>query len=180
MTAVEIGRKIKQLRIQKGLTLEELASRSELTKGFLSQLERELTSPSIATLNDIVEALGSSFAEFFKEEAQEQLVFHKKDFFVDEREIYTINWIVPNTQKNAMEPILIELPQGGDSFVMDPHSGEEFGYVLEGAIILMVGEEKHIVHKGETFYLSGKSRHYLKNEKKTTAKVLWVSTPPLF
>ena len=169
MTAVEIGRKIKQLRIQKGLTLEELASRSELTKGFLSQLERELTSPSIATLNDIVEALGSSLAEFFKEEEQEQLVFHKKDFFVDEREIYTINWIVPNTQKNAMEPIL-----------MDPHSGEEFGYVLEGAIILMVGEEKHIVHKGETFYLSGKSRHYLKNEKKTTAKVLWVSTPPLF
>ena len=168
MTAVEIGRKIKQLRIQKGLTLEELASRSELTKGFLSQLERELTSPSIATLNDIVEALGSSLAEFCKEEEQEQ------------RAIYTINWIVPNTQKNAMEPILIELPQGGDSFVMDPHSGEEFGYVLEGAIILMVGEEKHIVHKGETFYLSGKSRHYLKNEKKTTAKVLWVSTPPLF
>ena len=120
MTAVEIGRKIKQLRIQKGLTLEELASRSELTKGFLSQLERELTSPSIATLNDIVEALGSSLAEFFKEEEQEQLVFHKKDFFVDEREIYTINWIVPNTQKNAMEPILIELPQGGDSFVIDP------------------------------------------------------------
>ena len=102
MTAVEIGRKIKQLRIQKGLTLEELASRSELTKGFLSQLERELTSPSIATLNDIVEALGSSLAEFFKEEEQEQLVFHKKDFFVDERETYTINWIVPNTQKNAM------------------------------------------------------------------------------
>lgn len=87
MTAVEIGRKIKQLRIQKGLTLEELASRSELTKGFLSQLERELTSPSIATLNDIVEALGSSLAEFFKEEEQEQLVFHKKDFFVDEREM---------------------------------------------------------------------------------------------
>ena len=83
MTAVEIGRKIKQLRIQKGLTLEELASRSELTKGFLSQLERELTSPSIATLNDIVEALGSSLAEFFKEEEQEQLVFHIFFFFLD-------------------------------------------------------------------------------------------------
>ena len=80
MTAVDIGRKTKQLRIQKGLTLEELASRSELTKGFLSQLERELTSPSIATLNDIVEALGSSLAEFFKEEEQEQLVFHKKEY----------------------------------------------------------------------------------------------------
>ena len=104
----------------------------------------------------------------------------KSAVFVDEREDYTIRWIVPNTQKKEMEPILIELPQGGESFVMDPHSGEEFGYVLEGAVILMVGEDRHIVHKGETFYLSGKKRHYLKNEKKTTAKVLWVSTPPLF
>lgn len=180
METLDIGQKIKQLRIQKGLTLEELASRSELTKGFLSQMERDLTSPSIATLNDILEALGTTLAEFFKEEKEEQLVFHKEDFFVDEREDYTIRWIVPNTQKNEMEPILIELPQGGESFVMDPHSGEEFGYVLEGAVILMTGEDRHIVHKGETFYLSGKTRHYLKNEKKTTAKVLWVSTPPLF
>ena len=82
---MEIGQKIKRLRIQKGLTLEELASRSELTKGFLSQLERDLTSPSIATLNDIVEALGSSLSEFFKDEKQEQLVFRKKDFFVEDR-----------------------------------------------------------------------------------------------
>ena len=177
---MEIGRKIKRLRIQKGLTLEELASRSELTKGFLSQLERDLTSPSIATLNDIVEALGSSLAEFFKEEEQEQLVFRKKDFFVDEKDNYTIHWIVPNTQKNEMEPILLELPQGNESFGMDPHSGEEFGYVLEGTVVLINGEEKFTVHKGETFYLSGKRRHYLKNEKKTTAKVLWISTPPLF
>ena len=65
---MDIGHKIKQLRIQKGLTLEELASRSELTKGFLSQMERNLTSPSIATLNDIVEALGSSLSEFFRED----------------------------------------------------------------------------------------------------------------
>lgn len=177
---MEIGKKIKRLRIQKGLTLEELARRSELTKGFLSQLERDLTSPSIATLNDIVEALGSSLADFFKEEQPEQLVFRKKDFFIDAQESYTVHWIVPNTQKNEMEPILLELPQGGESFSMNPHSGEEFGYVLEGTVQLFAGEEKFTVHKGETFYLSGKNRHYLKNEKKTTAKVLWVSTPPLF
>ena len=176
---MDIGHKIKQLRIQKGLTLEELASRSELTKGFLSQMERNLTSPSIATLNDIVEALGSSLSEFFREEKEERVVFRKKDFFVDEREGCTIHWIVPNTQKNEMEPILLELPQDGVSFVMDPHSGQEFGYVAEGCVTLVCGEESHVVHKGETFYLSGKSSHYLKNEKKTTAKVLWISTPPL-
>ena len=71
---MEIGNKIKQLRTQKGLTLEELASRSELTKGFLSQLERDLTSPSITTLGDILEALGSSLSEFFREDKNEKIV----------------------------------------------------------------------------------------------------------
>ena len=108
------------------------------------------------------------------------MVFHKRDFFVDKQEGYTVHWIVPNTQKNEMEPILLELPQDGASFVMDPHSGQEFGYVVEGTVTLIYGEESFVVHKGETFYLSGKNRHYLKNEKKTTARVLWVSTPPLF
>ena len=54
---MDIGKKIRQLRLQNDLTLEDLASRSELTKGFLSQLERDLTSPSISTLEDILEEL---------------------------------------------------------------------------------------------------------------------------
>ncbi|MBQ2031137.1 MAG: helix-turn-helix domain-containing protein, partial [Lachnospiraceae bacterium] len=74
---MDIGHRLKQMRIRQSLTLEELASRSELTKGFLSQVERNLTSPSIATLTDILEALGSSLGEFFGEEQQEQIVFRK-------------------------------------------------------------------------------------------------------
>ena len=62
---MEIGHKLKQMRVRQNLTLEELASRCELTKGFLSQVERNLTSPSIVTLNDILEALGSTLGEFF-------------------------------------------------------------------------------------------------------------------
>ena len=65
---MDIGNKIKQLRTRQGLTLEELASRSELTKGFLSQLERDLTSPSIDSLSDILEALGTNLSEFFQED----------------------------------------------------------------------------------------------------------------
>ena len=72
---MEIGGKIKQLRMKNGLTLEELAERSELTKGFLSQLERNLTSPSIATLEDILEALGTTLGEFFAEEKEAKVVF---------------------------------------------------------------------------------------------------------
>lgn len=177
---MDIGHKIKQLRVVKGLTLEELASRSELTKGFLSQLERNLTSPSISTLEDILEALGSSLSDFFKEEKDEQTVFQRKDFFVDEREECTINWIVPNTQKNDMEPILIEIPNGGKSFSVNPHSGEEFGYVIDGSAVLVIDEKRYSIKKGETFYMKGKDFHYIVNDKKTTAKIVWVSTPPLF
>ena len=64
---VEIGQRIKQLRVMKGLTQEELADRAELSKGFISQVERDLTSPSIATLMDILQCLGVSVSEFFTE-----------------------------------------------------------------------------------------------------------------
>ncbi len=177
---MKIGSKIKHLRTQKGLTLAELASRCELTKGFLSQLERDLTSPSITTLSDILEALGTSLSEFFHEDKNDRFVFNHNDFFVDERGDCTISWIVPNTQKNQMEPLLLELPQGGTSFEMQPHSGEEFGYVLKGRVVLVCDEKKYTIREGETFYLTGKSFHQIKNEHKTPAKVLWISTPPLF
>ncbi|MCI6831556.1 MAG: XRE family transcriptional regulator [Clostridiales bacterium] len=177
---MDIGPKIKRLRIRNGLTLEELASRCELTKGFLSQLERDLASPSIATLEDILEALGTSLSEFFQEEREEKVVFRGEDFFIDERDDCTIRWIVPNTQKNKMEPILLELPSGGQSFPSGPHAGEEFGYVVKGSVTLVIGEQETTVRSGETFYLDGQQEHCLRNDRKTTAQVLWVSTPPLF
>ncbi len=177
---MDIGGKIKQLRTQKGLTLEELASRSELTKGFLSQLERNLTSPSIDSLDDILEALGTNLADFFKEDKVEQYVFREPDFFIDEREDCTVHWIVPNTQKNRMEPILLTLPEGGKSFEVAPHSGEEFGYVVDGTAVLECNSKRQTLRRGETFYLHGRTFHTLQNEHKTPARILWVSTPPLF
>lgn len=178
---MDIGKSIKRLRLQKELTLEELASRCELSKGFLSQLERDLTSPSIATLEDILQALGTTLAEFFSAERDEtRLTFSRGDFFSSEKDGYAVTWIVPDSQKNRMEPILLELPAGGESFELAPHSGEEFGMVLEGAVVLLCDGGRYPLRRGETFYLHGKAFHRLKNERKTTARVLWVSTPPLF
>ena len=62
---MDIGSKIRELRILNGLTQEELADRTELTKGFISQLERGLTAPSVSTLQDIVEGLGTNLSDFF-------------------------------------------------------------------------------------------------------------------
>ena len=78
---MEIGSRIKTLRIVKGLPQEELADRDELSKGFISKLERDLTSPSISTLSDILQCLGVSVAEFFAEDSDEQIVFSGEDYF---------------------------------------------------------------------------------------------------
>ena len=177
---MDLGKKLKELRLCNDLTLEELASRSELTKGFLSQVERNLTSPSISTLEDILEALGTSLSEFFKPEKEEQLVFGASDYFVDERDDYTIEWIVPNAQKNEMEPILLTLRPGCRSELMESHGGEEFGYVLKGSLYLVIDEKKYKLRPRETFYINGKKSHYLLNTGSADAKILWITTPPMF
>ena len=106
---MELGKKIKQMRNQKGLTQEELADRCELTKGYISQLENDLNSPSIATLTDILSALGSNLAEFFREEAEEKVVFSKNEFIEKDSDGVLWSWLIPNAQKNMMEPVLVEM-----------------------------------------------------------------------
>ena len=179
---MDIGNRIRQLRTKVGLTLEELASRTELTKGFLSQLERNLTSPSIVTLQDITEALGVNLETFFKEEKEEKLVFSQDDYFVDEKEDSVLSWIVPNAQKNEMEPILLELMQNGKSKEIFPHEGEEFGYVLKGKVALVNLEtnQKFFIKKGETFYIKGEFTHCIENASNQVSTLLWACTPPIF
>lgn len=182
MSGIAIGSKIRDLRIKNGLTQEELANRSELSKGFISQLESEQTSPSIATLVDILECLGTNLKDFFNDSVQEKIVFTKDDYFSSEDEGLgeRITWIVPNAQKNEMEPILMTLASGGHSDHHDAHEGEEFGYVLEGSVILHLGDAVYKVKKGESFYFDPKRVHYLENKNERPAKILWISTPPSF
>ena len=83
---MQIGEKIRRLRMEKQLTQEELAIRCELSKGFISQVENDLTSPSIATLIDILEILGTNLPDFFSESKEERVTFTKDDMFTTEDE----------------------------------------------------------------------------------------------
>ena len=180
---MEIGGKIKRLRVRLGLTQEELAARTELTKGFISQLERDITSPSIATLMDILEALGTNVSEFFSDREDDGVMtYAADDMFIkaDEEAGVTIRWLVTNAQRNALEPILVTLAPGASTEPDDPHEGEEFGYVLSGVITLVSGEQRHKVRRGDAFYFRPTGVHYLTNTGKSEGKVLWVSTPPSF
>ena len=141
---MNIGAKIKNLRLKNGLTQEELADRCELSKGFISLVEHNQTSPSITTLGDILDALGTDFAKFFKEDIPERVVFGKKDFSIKTDE------------------------------------GEEFGYVLEGTVTVVIGEEEYPAKKGESFYFIANKPHMLENRGAKQAKVIWISAPPSF
>ena len=177
---MDLGKRMKELRIQYGLTQQELADRSELTKGFISQLERNLTSPSITTLMDILQCLGTSIGEFFNEAPDEQIVFGKQDYFVKEDTEYKneIKWIIPNAQKNTIEPIYLTLQAGGSTCPDTPHEGEEFGYVLQGAVSIHLGNKTYKAKKGESFYYTADKTHFLSS--KSGAVLIWVSSPPSF
>lgn len=179
---MDIGHKIKELRVQKGLTQEELADRAELSKGFISQMERDLASPSISTLVDVLQCLGSDLKDFFNDTVDEQVVFKKEDFFEKtDCELHNrIQWIIPNAQKNAMEPILLHLEPEGSTYIDTPHEGEEFGYVLNGSVTIHIGRKTYKASKGESFYYTANQQHYLTCASKKGASIIWVSTPPNF
>ena len=177
---MKIGAKVKELRVQKGLTQEELADRTELSKGFISQLERDLTSPSIATLMDILQALGTDLKDFFNEEPEEQIVFKESDYFekLDEEYGNKTEWIIPNAQKNIMEPIRLTLAPGGSTYPDNPHEGEEFGYILSGSVEIHIASQVFKAKAGESFYFQPKYKHYIASPN--GARLIWVSSPPSF
>lgn len=177
---MEIGCKIKELRLKNGLTQEELGDRCELTKGYISQLENDLTSPSIATLKDILTSLGTNLADFFADDDDESLVYGENDYFVKENADSRITWLVPTAQKNEMEPIRLELKPGAETEHDMPHEGEEFGYVLKGKIRVHVGKRVADAVAGESFYYRAAKTHYVENVGKGEAVMIWLSCPPNF
>lgn len=177
---MDIGARIKSLRLKNNLTLAELASRCELTTGFLSQLEHNVSSPSIQTLEDIIEALGSTLKEFFDDDDDTKIVFKKDDFFEHQTNDYTIKWIVPDAQKREMEPIIININPHCKSMVLRPHNGEEFGFVLKGRAKIIYGKKELNIVAGQSFYLEGNKTHYIENKSDDSVSILWVSTPPSF
>lgn len=180
---MKIGERLKRLRMTNSLTQEELASRADLTKGYISQLENDGTSPSIATLKDIIDVFGITMQEFFTEASRNEDVVFGADARVqstaDENGV-KVELLVPGAQNREMDPALVTIRPGEEMETQDYHEGEEFGYVLLGKIQLQLDDCLYTVRKGECFYFSSDKKHSVKNSGKTDAKILWVVTPPTF
>ena len=98
MDLLEISQSIRKLRLQQNLTVDQLAKKSGFSKGFISQIESEQTSPSIATLTDILEALATTMAEFFKEEK-----FMRLHIFPYSRRKDTVAYDMPNQVEESVK-----------------------------------------------------------------------------
>ena len=179
---MNIGKKLRALRLGMNLTQQELANQLNLTKGYISQLENNLTSPSLSTLFQILEALDSSSHEFFSQEQSQVIVYKKEDYKAFSEVILKYKTFSLISEQHAfyMSPIIIEIEPGGQSQIDDAHPGEEFGFVLEGQITLVFNQKRYIIRKGESFYYQATKEHFLINNAQVSAKVLWITSPPKF
>ena len=179
--AVKIGERIRNLRQSSNLTQEELAERANLTKGFISQIERDLTSISLDSLMQILEALDENISSFFQESSEEKIVFQEKDrVALDKDRIDKFELLVPGSTNRRLEPVLLTLRKGQSTPKERPHEGEEFGYVLRGRVNLRFGRGVLKLKKGECFYLSSEKEHWLHNSGSKEAVILWITSPPSF
>lgn len=178
---MDIGKKLRKIRLANGLTQEELAGRADLTKGYISQLENDATSPSISTLKDLLDVLGVSISEFFSDPVEPQVVFGPESRVRAARnDGIQVDLLVPGAQNRSMDPALVSLRPGETTQDQSSHQGEELGFVLQGRIELLLEGKTYPVRKGECFYFHSGQKHSLRNPGAAEARILWVATPPTF
>ena len=176
---MHIGSKIKSLRLKKGLTQEELGERTDLTKGYISQLERELTSPSIETLFSLLEVLGTTPKEFFDDPKKNMnVVFSPSDqtTYVNDELKYSIRWLVPRSNENEMEPIHISFAKNGEFKRFEPSLAETFIYILSGEIEVELGNRIFTAVKGDSVYYEASDHHRISNANDGPSELLLVAT----
>lgn len=178
-----IGPQLTALRTKRGLTLQQLADRCELSVSFLSQLEHDKVNVSVTNLKKIATALDVSMASFFSAESTQP-----KDMVtrVNERRQlhlagagWKIESLLPEDSSH-LEAFLVHVAPGSIDNTVYPHHGEEFSMVMSGSIRYTVGEESYILKSGDTIYHKSNLPHQWQNVGDEEAVVLTVATPSGF
>lgn len=184
-----VGRRIRSLRAENGLSLRKLADLSGLSVGFLSQVERGLSSIALSSLRNVAGAFGMTLADFFAqspevESAPEGLVFtlnraanHSDRVVSGGRHYEFLSGRVPGL---VLEPMLVYIEPGGSKEEASAHSGEEFAYVLEGELSYEVDGTTHRLYPGDSLHLRSNTPHTLHNDSDALTVVVSVVTPRMF
>jgi transcriptional regulator with XRE-family HTH domain len=179
---MELGNRIRARRQELGLSLRELAERVGLTASFLSQIERDLTSPSIESLRKISDALEVPIFHFLVEpdgrcpvvrrNARVTLTLPNSDL--------TYELLTPDLNRQ-MEAFLVERQPGQEKATFPlRQQTEEFIYVLQGQLEIQLGEEVYRLGPGDTVYFEGAMLRRLLALGDETLRFISVITPPIF
>jgi len=183
---MDIGEKIRLLRKSRQVTLKDLAEQTSLSIGYLSQVERNLSSPSVNVLRDIAIALGVNISWFF--EAPDKSQTGEERFIVRKanrrrlrfRSGITDSLLTPDL--NGQIELLLSRFEPGASSGDEPytHTGEEAGVVMAGELELWIGGESFLLSEGDSFNFPSSAPHRYRNPGKTESVVIWSITPPSY
>jgi len=174
-----VGRSIRKLRQERKWTLAYLSTQCGLSVGFLSQVERGLSSLSVASLKTVCDALEVPLAQFFTVPDADRPEITKAGqphylMRIGSSEI-THSMLSGSRPNRTMEAFIAEYPPGYSPPVL-PHEGEEFAYVLSGTILLVFEDEEHVLESGDSFQIDSNRPHTVRNPEDALARVLWVQT----
>jgi transcriptional regulator with XRE-family HTH domain len=180
-----IGRELRALRKARGLTLEELARRSEVSMGLISQIERGLGNPSFNTLVQLAHALNVPIGRLFHTVGETSPVVR-----TDRRRLLDIHMGGPTeaihalmspSLDGALEAIWVEAPVGYDTSATPfTHPGEEFGLILEGRHQVFLDGVRHDLGPGDSITYPSTIPHWYRNPGPDVVQAVWVITPPTF
>ncbi len=179
--SVEIGKKIKDTRKAKGMTLKQLGEISGFSISFLSQLERGQTSITINSLKNIAAALDVELVNFFHiTEKHDNIIFRSyelKGFRLNSSDFIYYS-LSNDTIDRIIDPILVEiLPAERQNIRPLSHNGEEFVYVLEGTLTVFMEDREHTLYPGDSLHMMSTVPHEWANLTNKPVKIISVNTP---
>lgn len=180
-----MGQKIRELRLDNRLTLEEAAERAGCTPGFLSQVERNQAVPSITMLYAIAQALGVKVTHFFPKMGPSTKVVRAdaREEFRFEGSFIHYSLLSANFPGRKIECLLVQIDPVDGALPADEfrsHPGEEFAYVLQGTLRLWVGDAVYDLNPGDSLHFKSAVKHRHENPGDKPMIALWVLTPPVF
>jgi len=174
----QVGDHLRDVRTRQGYSVRALAARAGCSPSFISQVEHGQASPSISSLERLVQALGMTLGEFFRANAPPAVVrSHERVARTHSGSGAQIEALAPVGAGHALEPLLITLEPGGDSGSQPfARGGDEFAFVCEGDVQLTLGEAAHRLTQGDAAMFSGATPHRWENDGREPARIVVVST----
>ena len=185
---LRVGERIRELRENKGLSLQDMANRTGYSSALLSQVENHFISPPLGGLIKIAKALEVKVGTFFGDEPRESYAIVRKDErkhisrFASKEGVsygYSYESLGFDKKDRQMEPFLVTLePATVKSDKLSSHDGEEFIFVLEGEMEAILGDHKDVLHPGDCIYYDSTIPHKVQCHREAPTKILAVLWTP--